>query len=70
MINLPKGFPMYCNDLKQILDEKQNKLILIHGDIEVVKIKNYDGYPKQENEHNALADAKWNKELHKFLNEI
>ncbi len=22
MINLPKGFPMYCNDLKQVLDQK------------------------------------------------
>jgi len=24
-------------------------------------------YPKQENEHNAIEDARWNKELHKFL---
>ena len=24
-------------------------------------------YPKQTNEHNALADAKWNFELYKFL---
>lgn len=24
-------------------------------------------YPKQENEHNALADAKWNYDLYKFL---
>lgn len=27
-------------------------------------------YPKQTNEHNALADAKWNFELYKFLNNI
>ena len=27
-------------------------------------------YPKQTNEHNALADAKWTYELHKFLNII
>lgn len=26
MIDLPKGFPMYCIDLKQMLDEKANKL--------------------------------------------
>lgn len=24
-------------------------------------------YPKQENEHNALADARWNKKLYEFL---
>lgn len=27
-------------------------------------------YPKQSNKHNALADAKWNKELHKFLQSL
>jgi hypothetical protein len=27
-------------------------------------------YPKQTNEHNALADAKWNKELYDFLNKL
>jgi hypothetical protein len=26
MIDLPNGFPMYCIDLKQILDEKANSL--------------------------------------------
>lgn len=27
----------------------------------------YNIYPKQTNEHNALSDAKWNFELFKFL---
>ena len=27
-------------------------------------------YPKQENEHNALADARWNLKLYQFLNSI
>lgn len=31
-------------------------------------IKKHPEYPKQENEHNALADARWNKKLHEFLN--
>lgn len=31
------------------------------------KIKAHPDYPKQTNEHNALADAKWNYELYKFL---
>ena len=30
----------------------------------------YNIYPKQTNEHNALADAKWNYKLYKFLNKL
>lgn len=39
MIDLPKGFPMYCKDLKQMLDDKANALTsfelskLAHSDI-------------------------------------
>lgn len=55
MIDLPKGFPMYCIDLKQTLDEKG------------LHLKNHPDYPKQENEHNALDDAKWNQCLYNFL---
>ena len=33
-------------------------------------IKNSPSYPKQENEHNALADARWNKKLHEFLKSL
>lgn len=79
MIDLPKGFPMYCKDLKQLMDEKISQDNL---EINDVKIPNYDldkklqtikniiDYPKQTNEHNALTDAKWNKELYNFLNKI
>jgi hypothetical protein len=31
------------------------------------KLKNHPNYPKQINEHNALADAKWGKKLYEFL---
>lgn len=95
MIDLPKGFPMYCIDLKQILDEKaasMNEIGInmftydekgneikkdLHNDvmdiskysldkkIQILKVQ--PTYPKQTNEHNALADAKWNYELYKFL---
>lgn len=78
MIDLPKGFPMYCIDLKQTLDEKEFK---IHFKNESVKndiskcmyntdLSHYPNYPKQTNEHNALSDAKWNFELYKFLNTL
>ena len=77
MNDLPKGFPMYCIDLKQVLDEKalrwcgniQQKSSIFCDDFEskLNSIKSCKDYPKQTNEHNALADAKWNFELYKFL---
>lgn len=33
-------------------------------------IKDHPKYPKQTNEHNALADAKWNKQLYEFINTL
>lgn len=78
MMDLPKGFPMYCRDLKQLLDEKamaqkgwtkdadaEFRINAMKNDLEL----GYE-YPKQTNEHNALADAKWNYELYKFLQTI
>lgn len=72
MIDLPAGFPMHCIDLKQTLDEKagnQNEgwLSPPTDDQRLEYIKSMVAYPKQTNEHNALADAYWNRELHKFL---
>lgn len=44
MIDLPEGWPMYCRDLKQLADHLGNPRI-----------------PKQQNdEHHALADARYN----------
>lgn len=53
MIDLPKGWPMYCNDLIQLAVQlgvpKEQK-------------------PKQTGtEHHALADAIWNREFYRFL---
>lgn len=64
MIDLPSGFPMYCIDLKQKLDEK-SKTFMPMEDLKALK-----DYPKQTNEHNALADARWNFELYKFLENL
>lgn len=64
MIDLPKGFPMYCKDLKQILDDEWK----FRSDYKEAKY--HHNYPKQENEHNALEDAKWNKKLYDFLKAI
>lgn len=74
MIDLPKGFPMYCRDLKQMFD---NKVERMEKEVLVKEGSWFDwsnhfktlvDYPKQSNEHNALADAKWNFELYKFIN--
>jgi hypothetical protein len=93
MITLPKGFPMYCIDLKQELDEKANQLSsfelskLAHGDTVthnvystydtgVLKcsktdlLKNALNYPKQTNEHSALADSKFVRDLYFFLKSL
>ncbi len=71
MIDLPKGFPMYCRDLKQMLDEKVDKFlpqtVWVNKSQVLEHFKTMTHYPKQTNEHNALADAKWNLELYNFL---
>lgn len=76
MMDLPTGFPMYCRDLKQILDEKvsvfcESEIRCTSFDSALKRLKDkHENYPKQENEHNALADAKWNKKLFEFLKNL
>ena len=83
MIDLPKYFPMYCRDLKQMLDEKVEQNTVdgkfqltypyeVNGEEVSIcgifeSIKDVGTYPIQENEHSALDDAKWNKKLFDFL---
>lgn len=78
MIDLPKGFPMFAFDLKQLLDEKAYLLLekekqyidplTLDSGLDI--IKHMPNYPKQTNEHNALADARWNYELYKFIQKL
>lgn len=89
MLDLPKNFPYYCRDLKQMLDEKVERYGVyfggegrFYGQSEVMPegaareatfaeklnfVKGSPLYPKQTNEHCALADAKWNRDLYKFI---
>lgn len=69
MMDLPEGFPTYCKDLKQLFDQKEDWL-RIPTKPEHINLKNHTHYPKQENAHNALDDARWNKKLHEFLNTL
>lgn len=52
MMDLPKGWPMYCRDVKQLADSAGNPALP----------------KQSETEHHALADARWTKEAWQFLN--
>jgi hypothetical protein len=72
MIDLPVGFPKYCRDLKQTLDEKVDRTT--EGFVPDATFENklnyakqLKEYPKEVDEHNALADARWNKKLFDFI---
>lgn len=74
MIDLPNGFPMYCRDLKQDFDFfnhnfKMRKQIGAVGHLHksINDLKDFRDYPKQENEHVAIADARWTKKLYDFI---
>lgn len=79
MMQLPNGFPMYCKDIKQMFDERLHKA---NGSIDIVNdriveygnkkqqleyYKSLSNYPKETNAHNALDDARWNKNLYEFV---
>lgn len=51
MIDLPKGWPMYCRDIKQLCDDLGNPKLPTQKD----------------KEHHAFNDAKWNKNAWHFL---
>jgi 3'-5' exoribonuclease-like protein len=55
MMDLPKNFPMFCRDIMQLSETKGFPLL-----------------PKMEEgeEHNALNDAIWSKQVYEYLNNI
>jgi hypothetical protein len=53
MMDLPKGWPMYCRDIKQWCDSL--------GDPKLPE--------QLAAEHHALADARWNKQAWEFLDD-
>ena len=78
MIDLPKVFPKYCIDLKQDYEILNNRCKRLHYEAQkndkvksnAVDLKDFTDYPKQTSEHNALSDARWNKQLYEFLQKI
>lgn len=55
MIDLPKGFPMYCLDLKQEMKRLG------------IKREDLPASLRNELEHDALSDARWNRNLWRYL---
>lgn len=55
MIDLPRGWPLYCNDIKQLAVQL--------GDPDLHKVCD----TSYEVEHHALADAKWVKRAYDYL---
>lgn len=53
MMDLPKGWPMFCMDLKQLCVSK--------GDPKLPE--------QASTEHHALADARWNRDVYDWLME-
>lgn len=57
MMNLPKGFPFWCRDLKQLMEERG--------------VKKEDLPPEDPaGEHNALADALWIRSAYEWIKKI
>ena len=54
MMDLPKGWPMYCRDVKQFCDMLGNPKLPTQG----------------KSEHHALADARWTKDAWHFLSAL
>jgi hypothetical protein len=55
MMDLPKGWPMYCRDIKQEADRKEADARIKHPEFRL-------WLPEQgKGEHHALADARWNR---------
>lgn len=62
MKDLPVKFPKYSRDLKQMFDELVEK--------KSFNLKNSSDYPVNKNEHTALGDALWNRDLYNFMKRI
>lgn len=79
MEDLPDGFQKYCVDLQQMIvakalefktsvDRFKSEPMSVEHILDI--FKKFAEYPRNNNEHNALHDAKWNKNLYDFIQTI
>lgn len=59
MIDLPKNFPMFCIDIKQMMEERG-----------LTKEWKQKVCPDPKGEHNALVDAEWNLKLYNIIKKL
>jgi len=76
MIDLPIGYPMYCRDLRQMLDARFEQIpktgrYYVSPDklkrITLKSLEDHPDFPRYSGEHHALSDAKYDKKVHEFL---
>ncbi len=53
MVDLPRGFPMFCLDIRQAMHERGVTKAMMP--------------PKPPGAHNALDDARWHRQIHEAL---
>lgn len=80
MTDIPVHFPMYCKDLKQMKDARAKlfRKKLCERDTfddstleaQLSLMEQDEHYPKISAEHNALADARFNRDLYHFLKDL
>lgn len=77
MIDLPKGWPMYCNDIQQIKKQTFRKFMISEMKSSSLveslrKFENNPDYPKQDptTKHHALEDARYDRDLYNFLSKL
>jgi hypothetical protein len=73
MIQLPEGWPMFCRDLKQLLDEVVSEKYDDYWGASMARedrVKVLKEVAGPDGGHNALADAKWIKSMHKQVMEV
>jgi hypothetical protein len=73
--DLPHKFPIYIKSLKQMLDVKVEQMPNVLNVSTGIgnysnDIEQHPEYPKQKKSYDALSKAIWNKELHKFINNL
>lgn len=80
---LPKGWPMYCKDLKQSLVQRERELIEFYKRntnescemeegflAEREDFMSYENYPISPENHHALEDVRWTRNLHNFIKKL
>jgi hypothetical protein len=62
MVKLPNNFTRYCKDIKQMLDD-----FVTQNHTSIGEVVGYHDYPQNDDEHDCVSNATFNKNLHEWL---